>query len=322
MIEKPASAASQQSCRNSIVSQRCTSSPFKLIKGSLFVILLAALLVLALSLTAKDQGKWKDLYVKVGDLKIHYIEAGSGDRPLVFIPGWLMTAEVWQEQIPYFSSRGWHVIAYDPRGQGFTTKTEGGNTYHQHAADLNAFLKKLKLEDPCLVGWSAGVSTLLDFMAASETVQPDKVVFVDGMPAGFKSTEFPWGKTMEQARAITINLQEDREKAIDKYVRSLFKETHPGWIFKDLIKGGLRTPMEAAISLYMDQFTGDRSSALARVSVPTLIVTIPENRLAGEYMQSKIPGARLEVIEGAGHALFLDKPQAFNQILESFLEAQ
>jgi pimeloyl-ACP methyl ester carboxylesterase len=45
----------------------------------------------------------------------------------------------------------------------------------------------------------------------------------------------------------------------------------------------------------------------------------PENRLIGELMQSKIPRSKLEVIPEAGHAMFLEKPQAFNQILESFL---
>jgi pimeloyl-ACP methyl ester carboxylesterase len=36
-------------------------------------------------------------------------------------------------------------------------------------------------------------------------------------------------------------------------------------------------------------------------------------------MKSKIPRCSLEVIEGAGSAMFLEKPQTFNQILENFL---
>jgi pimeloyl-ACP methyl ester carboxylesterase len=47
-----------------------------------------------------------------------------------------------------------------------------------------------------------------------------------------------------------------------------------------------------------------------------------DNRSIGEYMQSKIQGSKLEVIENAGHAVFVDKPQAFNQALEAFLEAR
>ena len=50
-----------------------------------------------------------------------------------------------------------------------------------------------------------------------------------------------------------------------------------------------------------------------------MIVVTLDNRALGEYVQSKIPRAKLEVIPDAGHALFMDKPQTFNQTLEKFL---
>jgi pimeloyl-ACP methyl ester carboxylesterase len=36
-------------------------------------------------------------------------------------------------------------------------------------------------------------------------------------------------------------------------------------------------------------------------------------------MKAKTPRASLEIIENAGPAMFLEKPQAFNQALENFL---
>ena len=39
-----------------------------------------------------------------------------------------------------------------------------------------------------------------------------------------------------------------------------------------------------------------------------------------EYMAKKIPGARLEVIAGAGHSSNLDQPEAFNRVLRDFLD--
>mgnify|MGYP003693534917 FL=1 len=38
-------------------------------------------------------------------------------------------------------------------------------------------------------------------------------------------------------------------------------------------------------------------------------------------MAGKIPGARLEVIAGAGHSANLDQPEAFNRALGDFLAA-
>jgi microsomal epoxide hydrolase len=279
------------------------------------------ILMLACSaMPAKAQkGVWRDLSVRVGDIKIRYLEAGTGERYLVFIPGWTMTAEVWREQIPYFAARDFHVIAFDPRSQGLTTKTEGGNTYQQQAADLHAFLKVLKIDEPILVGWSAGVVTLLEYVSSPEAVIPEKLVLVDGAPAGFKDADYPFGATYQQIRTVLLGIEEDREKRADQFVRSMFKSQQAELRYKELADGSLKTPMGTAIALLFDLFTGDRRPALLRIQTPTLVVVPDSNRLLGEYLQSKIAGSKLEVISDAGHALFLEKPQAFNQTLEAFL---
>jgi non-heme chloroperoxidase len=271
-----------------------------------------------LSVVGKEKPLWKDMYIEVGDIKVHYIEAGSGDRTLVFVPGWTMTAESWKEQIPYFSSRGFRVLALDPRSQGLTTKTEKGNTYQQQAADLHAFLQSLKIEHSYLVGWASGATVLLEYISSPEALKPEKMVFADGCPAALKSDDFPGITTIQKARKLLLSFQDDRAKTTEQYVRSLFKARQPEWLIKELTDGCLRTPMGAAAVLYFDQLTEDRRSALLHVPVPSLIVATLENRAAGEYMKAKIPRSILEVIEDAGSAMFLEKPQTFNQTLESF----
>jgi non-heme chloroperoxidase len=283
-------------------------------------ILLSSLLVL-ISIApgaAKEKGPWKDLFVSVGDIKIHYLDAGSGDRTLVFIPGWTIPAEVWKDQITYFSSRSFRVLAYDPRSQGLTTKTESGNTYQQQAADLHAFLKVLRIDHPYLVGWDTGVTMLLEYISSPETFKPEKIVFIGGSPAALKTDDYPGTAALQQARSLLLDFQDNREKATDKFVRGLFKVNQQESFYGELSAGSLKTPMGAAISLLFDQYTGDRRPAFPHVSVPALIIANSDNRLLGEYFKSKIKRATLEVIEGAGSAIFLDKPQAFNQALESF----
>ena len=282
-------------------------------------ILIFALLAAVLPVAGKEIGPWRDRYLQVGDIKIHYLEAGAGDRTLVFVPGWMTSAEVWKEQIPYFASRGFRVIAVDPRSQGETTRTESGNTYQQHAADLHAFLQSLKIERCYLVGWAAGVTTLLEYLSSPEVLNPEKVVFAEGGPAMVKLEDYPGSVTPQQARKLLLSLQEDRTKAMDQYLRGLFNTRQPEILYKELLDNSQKIPAGAAVSLYFDLFTGDRRSALRHIAVPSLIVTTSENRANGEYMKARISRCSLEVIEDAGTAFILDKPQAFNQILESFL---
>jgi non-heme chloroperoxidase len=280
-----------------------------------------ALFIFSASAIAKDTNPWKDQYVKVGDIKIHYIETGSGDRSIVFIPGWMMAAEIWKEQLPYFAARGFRAIALDPRSQGKTTQSEEGNTYRQQAADLHVFLKTLGLEHATLVGWSAGVTVLLEYVTSPEAVRPDNLVFVDGQPMGHQTADYPYGSTMQQARDLILPYEEDRAKAVDKFVRSMFKTRQSEVEYKEIIESCMKIPFGTACALFFDLFTGDRRIALEHVYVPTLIVVPDERRIVGEYMQSKTPKSKLEVVPDAGHALFFEKPQAFNQILESFLGA-
>ena len=51
-------------------------------------------------------------------VRLHYLEAGpSAAHTLVFVPGWTIPAWIWMPQIQALSRR-YHVVAFDPRGQG------------------------------------------------------------------------------------------------------------------------------------------------------------------------------------------------------------
>jgi pimeloyl-ACP methyl ester carboxylesterase len=63
---------------------------------------------------------------------------------------------------------------------------------------------------------------------------------------------------------------------------------------------------------------------LATIRVPTQIIVGDQDQpflAPSEYMAKKIPGARLEVIPGAGHSANLDQPEIFNRVLLDFLDA-
>jgi pimeloyl-ACP methyl ester carboxylesterase len=63
---------------------------------------------------------------------------------------------------------------------------------------------------------------------------------------------------------------------------------------------------------------------LPSIGVPTLVIVGDQDTpfLAPcQYMAKKIPGARLEVIAGAGHSSNLDQPEVFNRVLRDFLDS-
>ena len=61
---------------------------------------------------------------------------------------------------------------------------------------------------------------------------------------------------------------------------------------------------------------------LEKIAVPTLVIWGADDqryRSGCEYMASKIPGAKLVTVEGAGHAVNLFQPEKFNQAVLAFL---
>lgn len=62
---------------------------------------------------------------------------------------------------------------------------------------------------------------------------------------------------------------------------------------------------------------------LPAVAVPTLIVVGREDVFTpvadAEFLHRRIPGARLAVIEGAGHLPNLERPAVFNEALAALL---
>lgn len=68
----------------------------------------------------------------------------------------------------------------------------------------------------------------------------------------------------------------------------------------------------------------DSTPDLAGIDVPALVITSTGDTLippdVSSPMAEQIPGARLEVIEGAGHLSNLEAPEEFNRLLELHLE--
>lgn len=59
-------------------------------------------------------------------LAMHYLEAGSPDQPLVLLMhGFPEISYSWRRQLPALAAAGWHVVAPDQRGYGFTTGWQG-----------------------------------------------------------------------------------------------------------------------------------------------------------------------------------------------------
>ncbi len=77
-------------------------------------------------------------------------------QPIMFHHRWPLSSDDWENQMLFFLSHGYRVIAHDRRGHGRSDQTETGNDMDTYAADVAAIVKELDLRDVIHIGHSAG----------------------------------------------------------------------------------------------------------------------------------------------------------------------
>ncbi|MBS4197727.1 alpha/beta fold hydrolase [Lederbergia citri] len=264
-------------------------------------------------------------YIKIEPgVELFVQDVGIGD-PIVFIPGWTFTTEVFSKQIEYFQKTN-RVIVMDPRSHGRSSITLHGNDYVTHGADLVKVIEALELKNVTLVGWSFGCLTIWEYIKQQGTENIKSLAFIDLSPKPLSiNHEQDWveGPLDEIAAAYTHYLQ-DRDKqrefisgyATGVMVQRELEENELSW----LVEQSLKTPHYIAANLFASGMFSDyrEEAKLASESVPVLTV-IAEHwaPIAKAFTERISPKSSIEVL--GGHLMFWEHDEKFNTMLENFL---
>ncbi len=247
---------------------------------------------------------------ELNGIGIEYQDGGSGPAVLL-THGYSATGRMWDGQRQALGHR-YRIISWDMRGHGQTDSPDAPALY-SHALtveDMRALLGHLGVARAVVGGLSLGGTMSLAFhLAHPEMVRA--LVICDSGP-GFRN-----------AAAREEWNQQAQKRAADLEARGLEA------------LGGRSREMQEAVRYHRSAqglahaargMLAQRDSrlidSLPDIRVPTLVIVGDQDTpflAPSEYMAKKIPGARLEVIAGAGHSSNLDQPEAFNRVLGDFL---
>jgi microsomal epoxide hydrolase len=247
-------------------------------------------------------------------VKLSFLEAGQNISPrkplaVALIPGWSMPAEIWRKQIEAFGRR-YHTLALDPRGQGESEVPLSGYTAERRAADINQFLERFS-EKVLLVGWSLGAIESLQYVHMFGSERLAGLVLVDSSvgeePAPKGGGDFP------------RRLRADRDTALREFVGAIFGTARsPGETAK-LVEAAKRMALEDSLALLRYPYERSHWRNIARgFKKPLLYVVTPQFEAQAVNLKKSRPATRVEVFKRAGHALFVDEPERFNALIESF----
>jgi pimeloyl-ACP methyl ester carboxylesterase len=258
-----------------------------------------------------------------GNVSLRVIEAGKPEAQpaLVFIPGWSTGADIWRGQIETFAKTN-RVIAFDPRSEGESTKTTSGNTPETRAQDLRALLERLSVRRPVLIGWSQGVQDVAAYVARYGTKDLAGIVLVDAAVSdGADGMAERPQETAAQFKMFAIYQVHQREY-LGGMMRAIISKPQSDGTIERLVNAGMKTPADVGVAMLIaDMFGANRTPALKKIDCPTLIIaSAKSDELARQQAAAdQIPHARFEKIEDAAHAVFLDQPDRFTEVLTSFV---
>ena len=246
-------------------------------------------------------------------LWIGLVEAGGGDEtPIVFLHGVGSDKTVWHPQLDHFG-RERRAIAFDDPGYGDSDPAPQGTTRDDYAAAILSAMSELGVSRAHICGLSlGGVIAIALHHAAPERCasliladsfarHPDGQAIYDRSIAASDDM-----RAMAEGRADVLLAQ-----PADPSVRNEVVET-----MARIVPAAFRTGAEAV-------WLADQAGRAAQISVPTLVICGAEDKvtppaLSHELVQL-IPGARYEQIERAGHLTNLERPDAFNALVEAFI---
>jgi pimeloyl-ACP methyl ester carboxylesterase len=243
-------------------------------------------------------------------ITIEYETFGDG-QPMLLVMGFSVQMIQWS--VPFcrmLADRGFRVIRFDNRDVGLSSKMDGPYSLDDMADDAAGLLSSLGIDSAHVVGASMGgfiaqlltlrhpnkVRSLCSIMSstgARDVGQPSPEMFAVLMTPAPPERETYITQRLAIARKVAgPGFPFDEQRILDTITRSYDRCFYP--------QGAMRQ-LRAVIAAQ------DRTEALARIRVPTLVIhgtsDVIVDHSGGAATAKAIPGAKFLSVEGMGHDL-------------------
>jgi len=241
-------------------------------------------------------------------VRLHYeVHDGPADAtPLLLSHGFSASAAMWSANVEALAKTR-RVIAWDLRGHARSDAPDDPAQYSHELAigDMAAVLDAAGVERAVLCGMSLGGYLSLAFRLRFPA-RVRALILVDTGPGYRRDSERDaWNAHCERTAA-----------ELDARGAAALRDSPEVAEHPDI--GGVA---RAARGI-MAQRDASVIESLEAIDVPTLVIVGSEDEpflRAADYMAARIPGAQKFVVEGAGHAANVDRPEIFNRVVRLWL---
>ena len=250
-------------------------------------------------------------YSIVDGFKAHHVQRRTvpADRPpVLFIHGAGGTHQHWLYQVRDLQGAATHAVDLPGHGR---SEGSGRDSIAAYGDWLVAFLDAAELDQAVLVGHSMGGAIAQDVALR----YPARVAGL-----GLVAT----GARLRVAAAILDGILQDKKAAVGLICDWAFGPEAPA----DMVRLGRRQMGETPAGVLHGDFAAcnafDVRDRLGEITAPAFVLCGTKDRLTpckyAGYLRDQIAGATLHLVEGAGHMVMVERPQAVVQALAAFLE--
>jgi 2-hydroxymuconate-semialdehyde hydrolase len=263
----------------------------------------------------------------VGDIKTHFLEAGSGPD-LVLLHGgeYGASAEItWKHNIGALAER-FHVIAPDMLGWGETDKIYNFSDPAGHRIrHIKRFLEVVGITIAYFVGSSSGGGTILRAVVMDPMpFQVRKMVTICCNASVFK-TNFQadlenYTPSLENMRKIVALLYHDPKWQTAENIQERYEASIIPGAWEALSAARLRSPVHQTRST-----TDEFKNKLSQIRIPLLIMSCEHDPLNQKdwdvQFQKLVPGSKVHRFMNSSHEPQIEETEEFNRVLTEFLLA-
>jgi pimeloyl-ACP methyl ester carboxylesterase len=283
----------------------------------------AALLLAAVQPGLAQNPKYKPISVKTPDgLTISAQEWGNPNGPeILLIHGFAQSHLSWMRQVDGDLAKEFRIITYDLRGHGNSDKPLDPARYRDSKAwgdEVQAVIDASGFKRPVLVGWSYAGRVISDYVATHGAGSLAGINFVD---AGIKADPALVGDNLKNLPIMASEDLATNIAATRAFVHGCFSKQPTADDFEIILSFNMMVPPKVRAGLGGRPL--DATEMMSKLKLPVLVTHGAEDRNAkvgvAKYTASVIPGARLSIYEGIGHAPFYEDAARFNSELASFV---
>jgi len=240
----------------------------------------------------------------------------SGTVPAVLcIHGFCQSSAYWAPTVERLGQAGVRSLAPDLPGFGRSASVLGPYTMAGYADRLAALLGERGQERVVVVGSSMGGVVAQHFVLR----HPGRCSRLLLVATGGAMADPKAGA----AKAAAMATAPWDDEAVRPIVAGFFRQPLPDPQLQDLQRVARMASHQAAVESAQSNAESQTLERLHEIRVPTLIIQGRHDRARtpehGAQMRDRIPGARLEVLEGSGHTPQLEEPEAFHRLALPFL---